>query len=80
MISIKKSSNDEYYVSVTADNGESLMHSETFTSKNNAINNVKAMMKQFESRDLEVLDETVFPERVLLITESGDVGFMPSLI
>lgn len=78
MITIRNSNDEQFYVLVTADNGEPLMNSETFTSKTNAINNIKAMMKQFESRDIEVVDETTIPERMISISEDGDVGFIPS--
>jgi len=52
---IKKSSNDQYYFVLKANNGQVILQSETYTSKqncNNCINSIKENAQNAEISDL----------------------------
>ncbi|MBK8225293.1 MAG: DUF1508 domain-containing protein [Candidatus Obscuribacter sp.] len=55
-IAIRKSQNGEYYLRVTARNGEVIVHSETYTKKQSAL--YAANLLKAEAGAAQITDET----------------------
>ena len=60
-IQINKSANKQFFVKVTASNNKTLVHSETFKTKQGALNNVEALKKMIPTA--RIVDNTKPPEK-----------------